>query len=58
MARWIASRARSALPQVREDVLDGYVSAETALRDYGLVVTDRGALDHEPTARTRRARRG
>lgn len=44
--------------QVREDVLDGYLSAETALRDYGVVVTDRGELDHEATARTRLARRG
>jgi hypothetical protein len=44
--------------QVREDVLDGYLSAETALRDYGVVVTDRAELDHEATARTRQARRG
>ena len=35
-----------------------YLSAETALRDYGVVVTDRTELDHEATVQTRRARRG
>jgi N-methylhydantoinase B len=42
--------------QVLEDVLDGYISAETALRDYGVVVTE-GRIDPAATERTRRQRR-
>jgi N-methylhydantoinase B len=40
---------------VRRDFLDGYVSREAALEDYGVVVDERGELDVEKTAR-RRAR--
>ena len=39
---------------VRDDVLDGYLSVETAARDYGVVITDRMTLDREATARARR----
>jgi N-methylhydantoinase B len=37
---------------VLDDVLDGYVSPEAALRDYGVVVLD-GAVDEAATAATR-----
>jgi N-methylhydantoinase B len=40
--------------QVRDDVLDGYISAETALRDYGVAVAAGGELDREATLRARR----
>jgi len=36
--------------QVLDDVLDGYISAETAARDYGVVITD-GRIDRGATAR-------
>jgi N-methylhydantoinase B len=39
--------------QVRDDVLDGYISAETALRDYGVVVAAGGEVDRAATARAR-----
>ena len=44
--------------QVTADVADGHVSPETALRDYGVVVTDALALDGTATARERAARAG
>ena len=43
---------------VLDDVLDGYVSAEGALRDYGVVLTPDGrSLDLEATRAERAARR-
>jgi N-methylhydantoinase B len=43
-------------PQVvREDVLDGLISAEEARRDYGVVIDARGAIDAAETARLRTA---
>ena len=41
--------------RVLRDVLDGYLSAETAARDYGVVITADLAVDHEATARARTA---
>lgn len=38
---------------VREDVVDGYVSLEAALRDYGVVLTDHLEIDEEATRATR-----
>ncbi|WP_135822189.1 hydantoinase B/oxoprolinase family protein [Halostella litorea] len=38
---------------VREDILDGYVSAEQAADRYGVVVTDDGELDEAATAARR-----
>ena len=43
---------------VVEDVLDGYISAETARRDYGVVVRADGTLDEPGTAQARGARIG
>ena len=43
--------------EVAEDVRQGYVSAETALRDYGVVCgADGGAVDEAATARVRAAK--
>ena len=44
--------------QVVADVADGYIGADAALRDYGVVVTDPPALDEAATARERSARAG
>ena len=41
---------------VGEDVAQGYVSAESAFADYGVVLTDTGAVDVAATARRRAAR--
>ncbi len=43
--------------QVLEDVLDGYISAGTAERDYGVVLTGGGTLDRAATEAARAARR-
>ena len=40
--------------RVREDVADGFVSAETARSDYGVVLTSPGAVDDGATASLRR----
>jgi N-methylhydantoinase B len=45
-------RRRDALT-VREDVLDGLISAEDARRDYGVVIDARGDVDAVATARLR-----
>ena len=42
--------------RVVDDVLDGLISAETARRDYGVVVEPSGRLDCAATERERRAR--
>lgn len=42
---------------VLDDVLDGYISAEIARRDYGVVVRADGTLDADATARERAERR-
>ena len=42
--------------QVYEDVLDDYVSAETALRDYGVIIENR-ELDLKATIETRKKMR-
>ena len=39
--------------RVLRDVCDGYISVETAARDYGVVITADLAVDHEATARAR-----
>jgi N-methylhydantoinase B/oxoprolinase/acetone carboxylase alpha subunit len=38
---------------VLRDVCDGYISAEAAARDYGVVITADLAVDPEATARAR-----
>jgi N-methylhydantoinase B len=44
--------------QVREDVLDGFVSSESALRDYGVVLDQQSlAVDEVETAKFRKDRR-
>ena len=41
-----------------DDVLDGYVSAEGALRDYGVVLTADGTgVDSKATRKERKGRR-
>jgi N-methylhydantoinase B len=46
--------ARQRAPErVLADVLDGYISAETAARDYAVVITADGTIDREATARAR-----
>jgi len=51
--KWVRSRT----PQlVLEDVLDELISAETAVRDYGVVVHD-GRIDWEPTRIQRETQR-
>ena len=42
--------------QVLSDVLDGLISAATAKRDYGVVISAANALDAAATAAERRAR--
>ena len=43
----------SARPSACSDVRDGYISAETAARDYAVVITADGTIDREATARAR-----
>ena len=46
--------ARQRAPEhVLADVLDGYISAETAARDYAVVIATDGTIDREATARAR-----
>ncbi len=42
--------------KVADDVLDGVISVETALRDYGVVVSARGVVDHASTEKVRAGR--
>ena len=42
--------------KVADDVLDGVISVETALRDYGVVVSAKGAVDHAATEKARSGR--
>ncbi len=44
--------------QVREDVLDGYITAEQARREYGVALTAALGLDIRATAALRAARQG
>ena len=39
--------------KVAEDVLDGMISVETALRDYGVVVSAKGVVDQAATKKAR-----
>jgi N-methylhydantoinase B len=39
--------------KVADDVLDGVISVETALRDYGVVVSAKGVIDGVATAARR-----
>ena len=39
--------------KVADDVLDGVISVETALRDYGVVVSATGAVDRAATEKVR-----
>jgi N-methylhydantoinase B len=43
--------------KVADDVLDGVISVETALKDYGVVVSGRGVVDRMATERTRSDRK-
>jgi hypothetical protein len=38
---------------LRDDVLDGSITAEEARRDYGVVIDERGEIDLAATARIR-----
>jgi N-methylhydantoinase B len=42
--------------KVADDVLDGVISVETALKDYGVVVSATGVVDVLATKKTRAAR--
>jgi len=42
--------------RVADDVLDGVITVETALKDYGVVVSAKGVVDQAATARQRAAR--
>jgi len=42
--------------KVADDVLDGIISVETALRDYGVVMAGEGAVDRPATEKTRAGR--
>ena len=42
--------------RVLDDVLDGLISAETARRDYAVVLSPTGGLDFAATERERRTR--
>ena len=35
--------------RVLDDVLDGIITRDTAERDYGVVISEAGAVDHEAT---------
>jgi len=41
--------------KVADDVLDGVISAETALKDYGVVISAQGVIDQAATAKARAA---
>jgi N-methylhydantoinase B len=41
---------------VADDVLDGAISVETALRDYGVVVSIKGVVDNAATEKARSGR--
>ena len=43
--------------KVADDVLDEVISVETALRDYGVVVSGRGVVDRVATESTRSDRK-
>ena len=50
---------RERVPErVLRDVLDGYISTDDAKRDYGVVISEGGALDVAATAASRSARAG
>jgi N-methylhydantoinase B len=42
--------------KVADDVLDEVISVETALRDYGVVISVKGVVDQSATAKERAAR--
>ena len=42
--------------KVADDVVDGVISVETALRDYGVVISAKGVVDSEATQRAREGR--
>jgi N-methylhydantoinase B len=44
--------------KVADDVLDGVISPATALRDYGVVVSPKGAIDQAATSKARSSRAG
>ena len=43
--------------KVADDVLDGVISVDTALKDYGVVVSDTGVVDRLATESTRTDRK-
>ena len=43
--------------KVLQDVMDEKVSRQSAIKDYGVAITEGGALDMEQTARLRLARK-
>jgi len=49
----VLSETERDLERVLRDVLDGYISAQTAARDCGVIITADLALDREATVRTR-----
>jgi hypothetical protein len=49
-----AIRSREIPLRVREDVVDGLISAEMAKDDYGIVLAADGTIDEPATARWRR----
>jgi N-methylhydantoinase B len=40
---------------VRDDVLDGLISADEAWRDYGVAIDAGGVIDHDETMRLRQS---
>ena len=42
--------------KVADDVMDGVISVETALKDYGVVVSAKGAVDEAATTHQRASR--
>ena len=42
--------------KVADDVMDGVISVETALEDYGVVVSAKGVVDPSATGKARSAR--
>jgi N-methylhydantoinase B len=44
--------------KVADDVLDGVISVETALKDYGVVVSAKGVVDRAATEKARVERIG
>ena len=43
--------------QVRQDILDGYVSVKSAKANYGVILNRRGEVDSTATAKARKALR-